>query len=113
MPYKRTPLTQPHQKKVNKKQPQTGRTVNNSKKYQTQKWRRFRKRCLELSPLCVHCKAKGETTAANVLDHIIPIRLGGEMYAVDNVQTLCNSCHNKKSAKERHLEGYAPSITKV
>jgi 5-methylcytosine-specific restriction protein A len=37
------------------------------------------------------------------LDHIKPIRLGGEMYDIENLQSLCKSCHGRKSAKERNL----------
>jgi HNH endonuclease. len=38
------------------------------------------------------------------VDHIQPIRLGGEVYDLDNLQTLCKSCHNRKSGKEAHIK---------
>jgi 5-methylcytosine-specific restriction protein A len=39
---------------------------------------------------------------ATVVDHIQPVRLGGEFWDRDNWQPMCASCHNAKSAKERH-----------
>jgi len=34
-------------------------------------------------------------------DHITPIALGGERYDVANGQTLCSSCHGKKTRAEQ------------
>jgi 5-methylcytosine-specific restriction protein A len=33
-------------------------------------------------------------------DHIIPLFKGGKEFDMENLQTLCSRCHNKKSAKE-------------
>lgn len=33
-------------------------------------------------------------------DHIIPIFLGGADLDLDNLQTLCDDCHKKKSVEE-------------
>lgn len=33
-------------------------------------------------------------------DHITPIALGGEEFNIHNVQTLCEKCNNKKTAKD-------------
>jgi len=49
-------------------------------------------------PLCVECNGVGQ-----VVDHITPIRLGGEELSWDNLQTMCHRCHNIKSGKEAHL----------
>jgi len=35
-------------------------------------------------------------------DHIVPISQGGERYDVANGQTLCASCHSRKTAREQH-----------
>jgi 5-methylcytosine-specific restriction endonuclease McrA len=48
-------------------------------------------------PLCVECSGIGQ-----VVDHIIPIRLGGEELSWENLQTMCHRCHNIKSGKEAH-----------
>lgn len=70
--------------------------------YTSKPWRFLRADCLSEEPLCRQCKKEGRLTTAKVLDHIIPIRLGGERLDKKNLQPLCHSCHNTKSAKERH-----------
>lgn len=63
------------------------------------RWRRIRAMHLRNHPLCVECLAAGRTTPANEVDHIIPLRNGGT-HAPDNLQSLCKSCHSKKTATE-------------
>lgn len=46
---------------------------------------------------CVQC---GRIDQANHADHILPIASGGERYDVANGQTLCLSCHSRKTARE-------------
>lgn len=74
---------------------------DDSKVYQTQRWRRFRLMYLSEFPLCVHCESKGFAVEAKELDHIIQIKKGGEMYSYNNLQGLCKSCHARKSAGEK------------
>lgn len=33
-------------------------------------------------------------------DHVVPLRDGGEVYSMDNLQTLCRGCHVDKTASE-------------
>ncbi|WP_460978821.1 HNH endonuclease [Spirosoma knui] len=70
--------------------------------YRLAKWRRLRASVLERQPLCVHCKQERRLTSATVVDHIVPIRLGGGPLDESNLMPLCQSCHQRKSAKERH-----------
>ncbi len=70
--------------------------------YQTKQWRAMRRDILQAQPLCVECGKQGRLTVANVIDHIKPVRLGGEFWDTKNMQPLCTPCHNSKSAKERH-----------
>lgn len=42
----------------------------------------------------------GRTTPMRIVDHIIPIEQGGKRLAKDNVQSLCQTCHNQKTAKD-------------
>ena len=58
-----------------------------------------RKRRLALEPLCRDCKAKGHTTAATVVDHILPLAKGGPD-TDDNCQSLCNDCHHTKTGRD-------------
>jgi len=41
--------------------------------------------------------------AAVVADHIKPIKDGGERFDWVNLQGLCISCHNRKTARETAL----------
>lgn len=47
--------------------------------------------------VCVCC-LRGEPDVRLTIDHVIPIRLGGE-HATDNIQPLCKSCNSRKGAK--------------
>lgn len=47
------------------------------------------------------CKAEGRITPATVADHIMPHRGDPELFwAWDNLQGLCERCHNAKSRQE-------------
>lgn len=60
------------------------------------KWRRLREQVLYSQPLCAMCGA-----IAVDVDHIIPIRQGGDVLALDNLQPLCRKCHARKTQRER------------
>jgi 5-methylcytosine-specific restriction protein A len=67
--------------------------------YQTKEWKALRLQLLNSEPLCAECAKQGRVTPATVADHIIPREQGGSDL-LSNLQGLCSSCHNKKSAKE-------------
>jgi 5-methylcytosine-specific restriction protein A len=71
--------------------------------YQSSNWRRLRANFLRLHPLCGVCATKGQTVAAKVVDHIVPIKDGGDRFDNSNLQPLCVSCHNRKTAIETAL----------
>ncbi len=65
------------------------------------RWRKGRAWFLKRHPLCAECKKQGKIVAATVVDHIVPHR--GDMdlfWDMDNWQPLCETCHNKKTARE-------------
>ena len=68
--------------------------------YHTGEWRRLRKEILEEEPLCRICRQNGYLTPATIVDHIIPIRQGGDKMARSNLQPLCNTCHERKTIDE-------------
>lgn len=68
--------------------------------YQSKVWRVLRASVLRESPLCVVCKAKERLIAAGVVDHVVPLKDGGARFDRDNLQPLCVSCHNRKTARE-------------
>ncbi len=81
---------------------QEGRIYSNTKFYTSPKWRRLRELQLQQQPICEECQRKGIITQANVADHIVPINQGGEPLDIENLQSLCHRCHNRKSGREKH-----------
>lgn len=73
------------------------------KRYWSVLWRKLRKAYLAQHPVCAVCE-----WPANVVDHVTPVTQGGAFYDVKNLQPLCTSCHNRKSARERGGTTNAP-----
>lgn len=76
-----------------------------SPEYSTARWQRARAAQLAREPCCRSCTAEGRLTPATVVDHITPVRLGGAFYDAANHQSLCNTCHQRKSRSERGKQG--------
>ena len=74
---------------------------NNAEKrvYKGRTLQRERARLFSANPLCVECERQGRVTVATIRDHIIPLAEGGQDTA-DNIQGLCEECHNKKTLAE-------------
>ncbi len=68
--------------------------------YDTARWKRLRKMVLARDPLCVMCLAEGRTEPSTCVDHIVDLKDGGTNRK-DNLQGLCDSCHNRKTATKR------------
>lgn len=83
--------------------------------YDTKAWRDVRLIQLSIEPLCQSCKKDSYITEATEVDHIRPMRLGGAALDFTNLQSLCSSCHAKKSQTERgYKEGrYLKPVTLV
>ena len=73
---------------------------DHQKFYSTRPWIRASKAYRQQHPLCQQCQVKGIITPADVADHIQPIQAGGDRFDWNNLQSLCHSCHNSKTAKE-------------
>ncbi|MHA1225278.1 MAG: HNH endonuclease [Candidatus Hodarchaeales archaeon] len=58
-------------------------------------WRKYREWYLRRHPLCVKCGR-----LATVVDHIVPVSLGGDFWDENNHQALCEECHNRKTMIE-------------
>ena len=98
--------TKPTSKKplYNIKKKESGQwSKNGDKFYHSAKWRKLRIQVLTKNPMCVHCQLNGNITLATVADHIKPVSQGGEIWQIDNLQGLCESCHNTKSSKESKI----------
>jgi len=81
---------------------QWGHNHELAKMYRRARWRKLRALILGLNPFCVKCKEEGKTVEARVVDHIKEIDINSSdalKYGEDNLQPLCHSCHNSKTAK--------------
>lgn len=58
-------------------------------------WQRARLMWLRANPLCAMCGM-----SASCVDHIVPLAAGGERLDDSNFQSLCTSCHSRKTACE-------------
>lgn len=93
---KRCPYCTP----IERRQAAASRINEHHHLYGTQ-WQKLRLMVLREQPLCVECQKIGRLTVATVLDHITPHK--GDMdlfYRRDNLQQLCATCHNRKTASE-------------
>lgn len=68
--------------------------------YRSRAWQALRCAFLRERPLCAACEALGRLVAASVVDHIVPVKRGGARFERANLQPLCVSCHNRKTARE-------------
>ena len=89
-----------HRREDNRIYNQYKRDVLSKTFYKTSQWLKIRKTKLQQSPICEECKKNGTIVVGKIVDHIVPIKQGGEPYDMDNLQTLCWSCHSRKSIQE-------------
>jgi 5-methylcytosine-specific restriction endonuclease McrA len=69
--------------------------------YDLQRWRKLTVSHRKTEPLCRLCMARGIVTPGTLVDHIVPINQGGSRWDEDNLQTLCDRCHQIKRAGEK------------
>lgn len=70
--------------------------------YQTDEWRkRLRPEQLLREPWCRECAKYGQRTRATDVDHIIDHKGDWKLFCdASNLQSLCHSCHSRKTAAE-------------
>ena len=76
--------------------------------YANRRWRRIRKRQLELEPLCRFCLAQGLPVPATTVDHIEPHRGDLDAFWRGKLQSLCSSCHSKLKQDNEEVRGFFP-----
>ncbi len=64
-------------------------------------WHKVSEMHLRGFPLCAECEKKGRVTAAILTHHIIPIAKGGAVYDWDNLESICELCHDVKHKNDR------------
>ena len=74
---------------------------SNASFYNSRLWRKLRHIILQRNPLCKHCIKKNMYVSSTVVDHILPINKGGAKLSLENLQGLCSTCHNRKSAYDK------------
>jgi 5-methylcytosine-specific restriction endonuclease McrA len=42
---------------------------------------------------------------ADLVDHIVPLKAGGEQYELENLQPLCKACHHRKTMDDKAKYG--------
>lgn len=64
-------------------------------------WQRFSSQFLREHPMCVICEQSGRIVPATECDHVIPHKGDKSKFWNGPFQGLCESCHARKSAKEK------------
>ena len=72
----------------------------NDEFYNTYTWRKLRAKHIQEYPICKWCEEEDKVTEAYAVDHIIPIKQGGDRTDINNLQSLCEKHHAQKSAWE-------------
>lgn len=85
-----------HKKQINKEYNRYTRDDNSKTFYNSTAWRKLSSLQLKKEPICAACLQAGRITPATISDHIKPIREGGARLDINNLQSLCRACHNKK-----------------
>lgn len=80
-----------HRKEDSKQYEKFKRDEGHSKRYNNT-WRRIRKIYVSEHPFCEECFKRGILVPVEEVHHIIPLREGGT-HDVDNLISLCRSCH--------------------
>lgn len=69
--------------------------------YDTPEWRTLRSEQLLHEPWCRICAKHGLRTRATDVDHIVDHKGDWARFTdADNLQSLCHSCHSRKTAKD-------------
>lgn len=76
-------------------------TTKHQDVYNSGTWRRIRNAYMKKHQLCEHCLLLNIITASFICDHIEEIEDNYDRrFDRTNLQALCQSCHNKKTAQQ-------------
>lgn len=83
----------------------SGRASPSKRGYDWQWQTRTRPAHIAREPWCRSCMEQGRGPVRGTeVDHITPLSAGGT-HAESNLQTLCHSCHGRKTAAEKRQRG--------
>ena len=87
--------------------PRERRTHSTARGYDY-RWEKFRRSFLAANPLCEYCLARGQITAATVVDHDLPHEHDPHLFWNNTYSALCAKDHNStKQRMERRYRGDA------
>jgi 5-methylcytosine-specific restriction endonuclease McrA len=66
--------------------------------YDSAAWKKRRAYQLRLHPLCAWCLQQGRVRPAVIADHVISHEGDWNLFVLGELQSLCEQCHNRKSA---------------
>lgn len=76
--------------------------ADRSGRYYDYAWRKLRGSFIRENSLCAECLRSETIREADVVDHIIPVRIEPELRLdAANLQSLCHHHHNIKTAQEK------------
>lgn len=76
---------------------------NNSKLYATNEWKQLRFQKLNLNPWCEKCNSTSDLHIDHIFEHEENELL---FYDLNNLMTLCRTCHFSKTMKDKELAKY-------
>lgn len=70
--------------------------------YNSDNWKRLRVLKLVETPYCEDCMIKGDLTPATTVHHVAELRQSADTARdLDNLRSLCHSCHSRHHARNR------------
>ena len=66
--------------------------------YNSAAWDRVRKLKLSRTPLCEECTRTGRIVTADTVDHVVALKDGGAPFDLENLRSMCATCHNRKTS---------------
>ncbi len=70
--------------------------------YDLRRWRKLTVAHRRAEPLCRECRKNGVIKIGTLVDHIVAMHDGGAEWDEDNLQTLCDRCHQVKRQLEKN-----------
>ena len=65
-------------------------------------WTQVRTQKIRRDPLCEDCLLEGQTTPADEVDHVVPIKKDPSLRLVmSNLRSLCKSHHQRKTRRDQ------------
>ena len=74
--------------------------------YNLAAWEQRRLLQLAREPWCAECLRNGIYTPASDVDHVVPHRGDQLSFMTGELQSLCHSCHSKKTIAEQQGRGH-------